>query len=92
MFKGSLTILSAITLLSWGATASSADVAAGEAKAEEACADCHDPSDWEGEDAAAIAEMIRGVVSGEVKHKGKLDLTDAEIADIAAYWASASGS
>ena len=61
---------------------------AGKAKAEEICADCHDPADWEGEDAAALESMIKDVVSGAVKHKKKLDLTEAEIANVAAYWAS----
>jgi cytochrome c553 len=90
MLKTSLTLVTAISLLSWGTAAWAADVAAGEAKADEACADCHEPGDWEGENAASIAAMIKAVVAGEVKHKGKLNLTDTEIANIAAYWSAAS--
>lgn len=88
MLKRSLTTLTALSLVLWGGAALSADVAAGQAKADEACGDCHDPADWEGESAAAIEGMIKDVVSGQVKHKGKLELTEAEIANIAAFWAS----
>ena len=88
MFKKIVTAASIVTLMAWAAGVQAADVAAGEAKAEEMCSECHDPADWEGEDAASLEAMIKGVVSGEVKHKKKLDLSDAEIANIAAYWAS----
>jgi cytochrome c553 len=86
MLKRSFTALTALTLLSWGGAALSADVAAGQAKADEACGDCHDPADWEGESAAAIEGMIKDVVAGKVKHKGKIELSEAEIANIAAFW------
>ena len=88
MLKAATVLSSIIALIAWAAGASAADVAAGAAKAEEICSECHDPADWEGEDAASLEAMIRDVVSGSVKHKKKLDLTDAEIENIAAYWAS----
>jgi mono/diheme cytochrome c family protein len=88
MWKKLVTAGSVATLMAWTAGVQAADVEAGKAKVEEICADCHDPADWEGEDAATLQSMIKDVVSGTVKHKKKLDLTDAEIANIAAYWAS----
>ncbi len=80
MFAGSLAL--------WGAAAFAGDAAAGKAKADEACADCHEAADWAGEQAAAIEAMIKDVVAGQVKHKGKVELTAEEIANIAAYWAA----
>jgi hypothetical protein len=49
-------------------------------------AECHDADDWEGEDAASLESLIRDIVAGKVKHKRKLELSAAEIANIAAYW------
>jgi cytochrome c2 len=64
------------------------DAKAGKAKAE-ACADCHEPADFAGEDAAALEQAIKDIVAGKVKHKDKLDpKAAADAADIAAYWAS----
>jgi mono/diheme cytochrome c family protein len=71
--------------------ASAADVAAGQAKVQQVCADCHDPADWKGQSEAQLRAKISDVVSGKVKHKKKLSLTDPEISDIAAYWAAAAG-
>lgn len=88
MLKKIVTAGSLVALMAWTVSASAADVAAGKAKTEEICAECHDPADWEGEDAASLEAMIRDVNSGAVKHKKKLDLTDADIANIAAFWAS----
>jgi mono/diheme cytochrome c family protein len=53
------------------------------------CSECHQSADWKDTSEAELATMIKDVVSGKVKHAKKLQLTDAEIADIAAYWASA---
>jgi mono/diheme cytochrome c family protein len=65
-----------------------ADAAAGKAKVDAVCSKCHEKEDWSEEDAASLQGKIKGVVDGKVKHKEKLNLTDAEIADIAAYWTS----
>jgi mono/diheme cytochrome c family protein len=67
-----------------GATA--ADVAAGRVAAQAKCVECHEADDWEGESAASLESIIRDIVAGQVKHKRKLELTPAEIANIAAYW------
>jgi mono/diheme cytochrome c family protein len=71
------------------ASAPAADVQAGKSAAQSKCSQCHDADDWEGEDAASLESLIRDIVAGKVKHKGKLELSPAEIADIAAYWGRA---
>jgi cytochrome c553 len=63
----------------------SADAAAGKAKFEAACAECHEAGDFEGEDAAALTATLKKMVAGQQKHKAALKLSDAEIADLAAY-------
>jgi cytochrome c553 len=68
-------------------TAQAGDAAAGKGKAE-ACADCHDPADFAGKDAASLTQSIKDVVAGKAKHKNKITISDADAADIAAYWAS----
>lgn len=66
----------------------SADAAAGKAKFSDACAECHEVADFEGEDAAALSATLKKIVAGQQKHKTALKLSDAEIADVAAYIAS----
>lgn len=68
--------------------AASADAAAGKAKFTAACAECHEVADFEGESAAALTETIKAIVAGKQKHKNALKLSDAEIADLAAYMAA----
>jgi mono/diheme cytochrome c family protein len=69
-----------------GAGANAADVAAGRSVANAKCVECHEADDWEGESAASLDSIIRDIVAGKVKHKRKLELAPAEIANIAAYW------
>lgn len=73
-------------LLGAGGIAQAADVSAGRSAAQAKCAQCHEADDWEGEDAASLASLIRDIVAGKVKHKGKLELSAAEVDNIAAYW------
>jgi mono/diheme cytochrome c family protein len=68
--------------------ASAADVGAGRVAAQAKCVQCHEADDWEGESAASLESIIRDIVAGKVKHKGKIELTPAEIANISAYWAA----
>jgi mono/diheme cytochrome c family protein len=63
----------------------SADAAAGKAKFEATCAECHEAGDFEGEDATALTATLKKMVAGQQKHKSALKLSDAEIADLAAY-------
>ena len=82
-----LTVMAvAIVLFAAGGPARAADVAAGKAAAQAKCSQCHDADDWDGEDAASLESLIRDIVAGKVKHRGKLDLSSTEISDIAAYW------
>lgn len=77
--------LLSLVLLAPGAWA--ADAAAGKAIAQARCAACHQPADWNGETAASLQSLIGDVVSGKVKHhKYKVELSDTDIANVAAYW------
>ena len=89
MVTGSRTV-AGLVLLAIGAQAGAADVQAGKAIADARCIQCHDADDWSGEDAAALESLIADIVAGKVKHKQKLVLSPAEIANIAAYWAESS--
>lgn len=67
-----------------------ADVQAGKAASQAKCIECHEADDWEGESAASLESLIGDIVAGSVKHKRPLQLTAAEVADIAAYWGQSS--
>jgi mono/diheme cytochrome c family protein len=71
-------------LLGFG-SAAHADAAAGKATFTQICSECHEVADFEGEDAAALQGTIKKIVGGQMKHKKALKLTDAQIADVAAY-------
>ena len=87
-----LTRIAAISIATLGLVGfsgvASADAAAGKAKFAADCAECHEVADFEGEDAAALSESMKKIVTGQQKHKNKLTLSDAEIADLAAYIAA----
>lgn len=89
MFRYSMIAIAAIAVLGAAATANAADPAAGGKIVKEVCSACHDPSTWKGKSAAQIDALIHQVVAGKVMHPRKLTLTDAEMADVAAYWADA---
>jgi mono/diheme cytochrome c family protein len=72
-------------MLSGFGSAVHADAAAGKATFTAVCAECHDVADFEGEDAAALRGTLKQIVAGTQKHKKALTLTDAQIADVAAY-------
>ena len=86
MSKVLSTLLAILASLGAGAVALAADAQAGRSVAQSKCVECHEADDWEGEDAASLESLIRDIVAGKVKHKRKLDLSPAEIANIAAYW------
>ena len=89
MNKNMLAIMLASGALALSGTAMAGDAAAGAKKAE-ACLECHEPAeDFAGQSAAELAASIKGIVSGQMKHKKKVALSDADIADIAAYFATA---
>lgn len=67
-----------------------ADAAAGKATFTQTCAECHDVADFEGESAAELQATLQKIVGGGMKHKKALKLTDAQIADVAAYMSGGS--
>jgi mono/diheme cytochrome c family protein len=77
-------------LLFVSASIVAADADAGKATANARCIQCHDADDWDGEDAASLESLIRDIVAGKVKHKQKIELSPAEVANVAAYWAESS--
>ena len=81
--------LSILGIVALGLTnaAFAADLVAGKAVADRQCLECPEVADWEGEDAAALASLIRDIVAGKVKHKRPLQLSEGDIQNIAAYWA-----
>jgi len=82
--KGQFVLAAALSLTSGWCQA--ADLQAGKAVSQAQCGQCHEADDWEGEGAASLESLIRDIVAGKVKHKTRLQLTEAQIADIAAYW------
>lgn len=87
MKKLSIATLS-IPLTLWALPGAAADVAAGKTLAEAQCGECHYAEDWEGESADDIAALIKAVRDGDAKHKEKVALSDEEVANVAAYWAT----
>ena len=83
-----LAVAAATLALAGFSTAASADAAAGKAKFAADCAECHEPADFAGEDAAALQGTIKKIVAGQMKHKKALKLTDQQVADVAAYMAA----
>jgi cytochrome c553 len=79
--------LAALGLAGWNLSAY-ADAAAGKAKFEAECADCHEAGDFAGEDAAALADSLKQISAGQMKHKKAMKLSDQEVADLAAFMAS----
>jgi mono/diheme cytochrome c family protein len=80
-----LVVGAAVTGLVGWAGAANADAAAGKAKFTAVCSECHEVADFAGEDAKALTDSMKKIVAGQTKHKKALKLTDAEIADLAAY-------
>lgn len=62
-----------------------ADAAAGKATFDKVCGECHEAGDFKGEDAAEVQATIKSIIAGKTKHKKALTLTDAQVADVAAY-------
>jgi mono/diheme cytochrome c family protein len=83
----SVVVLAALGLSAWSGSVF-ADAAAGKAKFNASCADCHDVGDFQGEDAKALADSISKIAAGQMKHKAPIKLSPAEITDVAAYMAS----
>jgi mono/diheme cytochrome c family protein len=73
----------------FSASAQAGDVDAGKAKVAQQCAECHRPADWDGETTAQLQSLLRDIAAGRLTHRKRpLQLTEQDIADIAAYWTS----
>lgn len=82
-----LVCMAALALMTGEAWA--ADIAAGKTLTDARCAQCHMPADWAGETTKSLESLLRDVSSGRIKHgKAQVQLNDADIANIAAYWLS----
>lgn len=84
-FSRLVVIVSAAAGLAGFGSVAHADAAAGKATFTQVCAECHEVADFEGEDAAEMQATLKKIVGGTMKHKKALKLTDAQIADVAAY-------
>ena len=90
MFKTSFSMVAASLILAGLASqANAGDVAAGKAIMDKTCSACHEAADWHGTSEAELVKLVDGVAKGTTMHKKKLTLTDADVANIAAYWAAA---
>ena len=83
-------LLGAISLVFIGSQAlAEGDVAAGKAKYDAECEECHYDDDFSGETAADIAAWIQEIVDGDTEHKSDLaGLSAEDIANLAAFYAS----
>ena len=81
-----IVVIGLIAAASWASASVAADAGAGKSVAQAQCQQCHEADDWAGESAGSLESLIRDIVAGKVKHKNKLQLSEAEIANIAAYW------
>jgi cytochrome c553 len=85
-------IMIALPLAMFGTAALAGDAAAGKTKAD-TCMDCHAGEDFEGMSAAEIADAIRAALKGEIKHPPGVDeISEADVDDVAAYFAAEAGS
>ncbi len=83
--------LVALPLVAFSGAALAGDAAAGKAKAD-ACMDCHAGEDFEGMSLEEIVEANRAVISGGQRHPPGLEgVTEADIADISAYFYAEAG-
>ena len=88
--------LAAAAILGWLAPCipgyaadSAADSAAGQKIFQTICAACHKNMNvYTGKSETELQSLIKGIVSGTVKHPKKLTLGDEDIANVAAYISS----
>ena len=84
MSKVLIVTMAGLGVAGWG-MAAHADA---KAKFAADCAECHEAGDFEGEDVKALTDTLKQIVGGQQKHKSKIALSDAEIAEVAKYMAA----
>ena len=62
-----------------------ADSAAGQKIYSGTCAACHQLKSYAGKSDADLETQVKGIVAGTIKHPKKLTLSDADVANVAAY-------
>lgn len=79
-----------LVLLSWCGFAVAGDAAAGKAAFDAHCSECHYADDFAGESASDIAGFLADIRSGATEHESDepTTISDADAANIVAYWAS----
>lgn len=87
MRSGQAALLMASLACAAFASVAHADAAAGKATFARVCAECHEAGDFQGEDRGELDATLRSIVAGTTRHKEPFKLTDAQIADVAAYMA-----
>jgi mono/diheme cytochrome c family protein len=65
-----------------------ADSVAGQKTFQTTCAGCHQFKSYGTKSSADLETDIKGIVAGTVKHPKKLTLSDADVANVAAYIAA----
>ena len=60
-------------------------MADGKATFEKSCAECHEVGDFTGEDVKGLTDSIKKIAAGQMKHKEKITLSDADISAVATY-------
>ncbi|MGO9514779.1 MAG: hypothetical protein ACLP2F_14235 [Steroidobacteraceae bacterium] len=88
--KTTRTIVAATILggLAFSIPGYAADSAAGQKIFAGICSDCHELKDYAGKSETDLETKISGIVAGTVKHKKKLTLSAADVANVAAYISS----
>lgn len=82
-FKALMVASAAVVLSGYGSTA----LADAKKTFSDVCSECHEASDFEGEDAKEVAATIKKISAGQMKHKKAIKLTDAEATEMAAFLA-----
>lgn len=90
MLQRSIMLSASVLLIGMAGTVQASDLAAGKQKVDAICAECHEAADWKDSSEAELQALIKDAMAGKVKHPKKLQLSEADIANIAAYWASTS--
>jgi mono/diheme cytochrome c family protein len=73
--------VAALGMAGWSFSA----LADGKATFEKSCAECHEVGDFTGEDVKGLTDSIKKIAAGQMKHKAKITLSDADISAVATY-------
>jgi mono/diheme cytochrome c family protein len=73
--------VAALGMAGWSLSAS----ADGKAVLDKSCAECHEAGDFSGEVVKGLTDSIKKIAAGQVKHKAKITLSDADITAVAQY-------